>query len=81
MATVDMGQKEGGYCAPFVGVLGPHLTQCGLGRGLLPYHVVSSSIQPFSHNRHEPKTGGLCPFKGDMQRFFTARAIALQALY
>ena len=27
-------------------------TQCGLGPGLLPYQVASSSIQPFGHNRH-----------------------------
>ena len=31
------GPKKGGCCAPFGGKdeeLGPHLTQCGLGRGL-----------------------------------------------
>ena len=33
------------------------LIQCGLGRGLLPYEVASSSIQPFDHNRHGPKIG------------------------
>jgi len=33
-----------------------HLTQCGLGWGLLPYQVASSSIQPFDHNRHGPKS-------------------------
>ena len=32
------------------GVLGPHLTQCGLGRGLPLYQVASWSIQPFGHN-------------------------------
>jgi len=26
--------------------------------------VASSSIQPFGHNRHEPKTGGCAPFRG-----------------
>jgi len=51
------GPKEGGCCAPFAGELGPHLTQCGLGRGLLPYQVASSYIQPFGHNRHGPKSG------------------------
>ena len=30
--------------------LGPHLTQCGLGRGLPLYQVASSSTQPFGHN-------------------------------
>jgi len=29
-ATIDMGRKEGGCCAPFLGGAGPHLTQCGL---------------------------------------------------
>ena len=29
------------------------------------YQVASSSIQPFGHNRHEPKSGGCCaPFLG-----------------
>ena len=55
---IDMGRKEGGgCCAPFAGELGPHLTQCGLGRGLLPYQVASSSIQPFGGNVHGPKIG------------------------
>jgi len=35
------------------------LTQCGHGRGLLPYQVASSSIQPFGHNKHRPKTGAV----------------------
>ena len=34
------------------------------GRGQLPYQVASSSLQPFGHNRHEPKTGGCVPFRG-----------------
>ena len=43
--------------------LGPHVTQCLLGRGLPPYQVVSWCIQPFGHNRHGQKLGGgLCPF-------------------
>jgi len=53
-----------GLLCPFCGELGPRLIQCSLGRGLLPYQVVSSSTQPFGHNRHKPKTGGLCPFQG-----------------
>ena len=52
------GPKRGGVAVPISrGELGPRLTQCGLGRGLFPYQVASSSIQPFGHNRH-----GLCPF-------------------
>ena len=46
--------------------LGPRQTQCGLGQGLLPYQVASSSIQPFGHNRHAPKTGGCASFRGKM---------------
>jgi len=42
--------------------LGLRLTQCGLNRDLLPYQAVSSPSQLFRHNRHELKTGGLCPF-------------------
>ena len=35
MATIDMGQKEGGCCVPFAGgMLSPRLTHCSLGRGL-----------------------------------------------
>ena len=49
---------------PFLweGKLGPHLTQCRLGRGLPPCQVPSWSIQPFGHNRHGPKIcGGSAP--------------------
>jgi len=62
VTTIDMGRKEGGHCAAFTQKLGPRLTQCGLGRGLLLYQMACSSIQPFGHNRHGPKTGGQCPF-------------------
>ena len=42
LATIDMGRKLGEGCAPLgEGHLGPHLTQCGQGRGLPPYHVAS----------------------------------------
>jgi len=47
--------------------VGPRLIQCGLGRGLLLYQVASSSIQPFGHNRHEPKTVGCAPFRGELR--------------
>jgi len=53
--------KRGGH---FVGELGPHLTQHGLRRGLSPYQVASSSIQPFNHDRHGPKIRGCTPFSG-----------------
>jgi len=61
------GKKGGGCCAPFAGELDPHLTQCGMCRDLLPYQMASSSIQPFGHNRHEPKTGELCPFSSGLR--------------
>jgi len=47
MATIGMGQKEGGAAVQggllctFRRGLGPHLTQSRLDRGLLPYQVVS----------------------------------------
>ena len=51
LATIDMGRKLGS-CAP-LGELGPHLTQCCLGRGL-------PTIQPFGQAWAE--NWGLCPF-------------------
>jgi len=39
LATVDMGRKVGAAVALSVEELGPHLTQCRLGRGLPPYQV------------------------------------------
>jgi len=55
---------QGGSAVPLSrGELGSRLTQCGPGRGLLPYQVASSSIQSFGHNRHGLKTGGCAPFK------------------
>jgi len=68
VATIDMGRKEEGAAVlcPFRGELGPHLTQCGLGQDVLPYQVAFSSIQPFRHNRHEPKTGAV-PLLGELR--------------
>jgi len=49
------GPKVGG-CTPLEeGELGPHLTQCRMGRGLPPYQVASWSIKPFGHMRHGPR--------------------------
>jgi len=59
--------KRGELLCPFRGELGPRLIQYGLGRGLLPYQVASSSIQPFGYNRYEPKTGGCAPFMGELR--------------
>jgi len=57
------GPKRGELLCCFRGELELRLIQCGLGRGLLPYQVASSSIQPVGHNRHRPKIGwGGCAF-------------------
>ena len=68
MATILTWAEKRGAAVPLSpgGELGPRLTQCGLGRALLPYQVVSSFIQPFGHNRHGPKTGGLCPIRDEL---------------
>jgi len=60
------GPKRGGLLCPLSREeLGPHLTQRGLGRGLLPYQVAASSFQLFGHNRHGPKIWwGLHLFSG-----------------
>jgi len=60
--TIDMGRKDGGLLCPFRAELGPRLIQCGLGRGLLPYQVASSSMQPFGHkiNMGQKLGGGGC---------------------
>jgi len=39
LATIDMGRKVGAVPLFRGGELGPHLTQCGLGRSLAPYQV------------------------------------------
>jgi len=59
------GPKRGGALCPLRGELGPRLMQCGLGRRLHPYQVASSSIQPYGHNRHKPKTWGCASFMGE----------------
>ena len=58
LATIDKGLRRGAAVPLSVGELGPHLTQCRLGRRLLSYQVASSSIQLFDLNRHGPKIGG-----------------------
>jgi len=39
LATIDMGQKLGALPPFEEGELGPHLTQCRLGRGLTLYEA------------------------------------------
>jgi len=57
--TIDMGRKVGAAVPLFGGALGPHLTQCDLGRGPPPCQPSGISIQPFDHNRHGPKFGAV----------------------
>ena len=62
LATTDMGRKLEEGCARLRrGKLGPHLTQCGLGLGLSPYQVATSSIQPFGHNTWAKKWAAAVP--------------------
>ena len=63
LATIDMDRKVGrGRCVPlFLGELGPHLTQCGMGRGLPSYHVASSFIQSFGTTDMGRKLGVCAP--------------------
>jgi len=49
-ATVWPQQTWAEKCGGLLWGLGPHLTQCGLGRGLPLYQVASWSIQTFGHN-------------------------------
>ena len=50
LTTTDMGRKLAGAVPLLGGELDPHLTQCGLGRGLPPCQVSFWSIQPFGHS-------------------------------
>jgi len=48
MATIDMRREDGGAAVPLSrggSVLGPRLTQCGLGRGLLPHQVALARLR------------------------------------
>jgi len=64
LSTINMDWKVG--LCPFLGKeLGPHLTQCGLGRGLPPCQVSSWSIQPLAAIDMGRKFGGLCPPFGE----------------
>jgi len=66
LATIDMGRKVGGCCAPFHGGAGTPFNTMSPGWGLPPYQVASWSIQPFGHNRHGLKIGGCAPFLGEL---------------
>jgi len=50
--TIGIGRKLMRLCPFSLGrALGPHVTQCGLGRGVPLYQVASWSIQPFGYDR------------------------------
>jgi len=51
LATIDTARKVGAAVSISVGELGPHLTQCRMGRCLSPYQVPSWTIQPFGKIR------------------------------
>ena len=44
LARIDTGQKAGAPVPLSVGQLGPHLTQCRLGRGVPPYQVDNVAV-------------------------------------
>jgi len=58
--------------------MGPHLTQCGRGRGLPPCQVSSSSIQLFGHNTPTSQTNGTD--RQDSQRSDSIRRTVLQTV-
>ena len=49
-------EKWVGMCPFGEGKLGPHLIQCGQGRGLPAYQVSSRSVQPFGHRARTLKS-------------------------
>ena len=66
LVTIDTGRKIGGAVALLRKELGPHLTQCGLGRPYLhtKWHLEASScLATISMGQ---KLGGLSPF-GDRE--------------
>jgi len=68
LAIIDIGRKEKGAAVPLSGGgdLGPHLTQCGLGRGYLrtKWHLGPSS-RLATTDGHGPKIGeGAVPLLG-----------------
>jgi len=58
LATIDMGQKVGAAVPPFRGgELGPHLTQCRLGRGLPPYQWCLNPCNRLATRQRHRQTG------------------------
>jgi len=55
-------KRGGGLLCPFRGALAPRLIQCGLGRGLLPYQVASSSSRLATIDMGQKLSDGGCAF-------------------
>ena len=65
LATINMGRKVWDCCAPYGSGAEPcpHLTQCGLWRGLPSRHTkwrLDPSIRPFGHNVPTLQTNRQC---------------------
>jgi len=61
LATIGMGRKWGGAAVGAESPLGPHLTQCGLGRGqatFLPSGILIH-LTVWSHYRHNCRNATL----------------------
>jgi len=68
-ASVNPEPYLGDCCALSMGEMGPHLTQCGLGRGLnssVPSGILVHTA--VCHNTWAEKWGLLCPFFGRRAR-------------
>ena len=76
MATIDMRRKKGGgCCAPFVGGAGSPSNTMWPGPRSTSYQGASSSIQPFGHSRHGPKTGGCALLGKELGSHLTQRRV------
>ena len=69
------GSKRGGAMPLSRRAGSPSNTMWPGPRSIRPYQVASLSIQPFPNNRHEPKTGGCAPFRGELRLHPTQRRL------
>jgi len=68
-------KRGGGLLCPFWTEMGPRLIQCGLGRGLLPYKVVSSLSSYLAIIDMNRKLGGCATFREELQPHTTQRRL------
>jgi len=75
MATIDMGRKEGGCCAPFAESWDPPSYTMWPAE---VYFRTKWHLHPSSRlaTIDKLKTGGLCPFKGELQPHLTQRRLS-----